>query len=66
MQVVQTIILFTLPLCNARTRCRFGLNRRFVKLWAWLTLWPTIGFLPHISHILDMVMTPFKSKTLIE
>jgi len=25
-----------------------------VLLWAWLTLYPTMGFLPHISHTLDI------------
>jgi len=55
MQLVQTSIFLTLPFEIARTRCRFGLNRRFVTLWAWLILLPTIGFLPHISHTLDML-----------
>jgi len=51
MQLVQTDIFLTLPFESARTLWRLGLNRRFVRLWAWLMLCPTIGFLPHISHI---------------
>jgi hypothetical protein len=58
MQLVQTAIFFTLPFEIVRTRCKFGLNLRLVRLWAWLTLLPTIGFLPHISHILDMFILP--------
>ena len=54
MQLVQTTIFLTLPFEIVRTRCRLGLNLRLVTLWAWLTLLPTIGFLPHISHILDI------------
>jgi hypothetical protein len=30
------------------------LKRRLVTLWAWLTLLPTIGFLPQTSHIFDI------------
>ena len=35
---------------TARRRCRFGLNRRFVTLWAWLTRLPNWGPLPQMSH----------------
>jgi hypothetical protein len=59
MQLVQTTIFLTWPLCSVLTRCRFGLNRRLVTLWAWLILLPTIGFLPHISHILDIPIAPY-------
>ena len=38
------------PSTTARTRCRFGYQRRFVLLLAWLTLWPVVGPLPQISH----------------
>jgi hypothetical protein len=33
-QFVHTIIFFTLPFETARTRCKFGLKRRLVTLWA--------------------------------
>jgi hypothetical protein len=59
MQLVQTFIFLTWPLCSVRTRCRFGLNLRLVTLWAWLILLPTIGFFPHISHILDISIAPY-------
>ena len=61
MQFVQTIIFFILPFDTARTRCKFGLNRRLVTLWAWLTLFPTIGFFPHISQTLDISGAPFNN-----
>ena len=54
MHRVQTVIFRTLPSTLARTCWRFGLNRRLVILWAWLTLLPTKGFLPQISHCLDI------------
>jgi hypothetical protein len=55
MQLVQTVIFLTLPFTLALTCCRFGLNRRLFTLCAWLTLLPTIGFLPHISHAFDII-----------
>jgi len=55
MQLVQTAIFFTLPLRSALTFWRLGLNLRLVTLCAWLILLPTIGFFPHISHILDII-----------
>lgn len=58
MQFVQTEIRLTVPFLSALTRCRFGLKRRFVTLCAWLTLLPESGFLPHISHTLDIIHTP--------
>ncbi len=51
-QVVQTTIFWGRPSRSARTFCKLGLKRRFVTLWAWLTLQPTIGFFPHISQTL--------------
>jgi hypothetical protein len=54
MQLVQTTIFLTLPFDIVRTRCKFGLNLLLVTLWAWLMLLPTMGFLPHISHIRDI------------
>src|SRR5207245_11779921 len=50
MQLVHTRRRCTLPSTTARTRCRLGYQRRFVLLFAWLTLCPVIGPLPQISH----------------
>src|SRR5688500_992214 len=33
---------------------RFGMNRRLVLMFEWLTLWPTIGPTPVISQRRDM------------
>lgn len=53
---MHTRTCFALPLSVATlTVCRLGNQRRRVLLWAWLTLLPVDGFLPHNSHILDMV-----------
>jgi hypothetical protein len=54
MHAVQTTMDLAWPLESARTFWRLGLKRRLVTLWAWLMLLPTMGFLPQISHILDM------------
>jgi hypothetical protein len=37
MQVVQTVLTTARPFSSSRTFCRFGINRRLVRLWAWLT-----------------------------
>jgi hypothetical protein len=66
MQLVQTIIFLTRPLDTLRTRCKFGLNRRLVTLCAWLTLLPTIGFLPHISHTFDISSSPYSSSRYLQ
>src|SRR6266702_3515314 len=55
MQRVQTLIRFTVPLTTARTRCRFGIQRRLVTLWAWLIRFPNTGALPQTSHIFAIV-----------
>ena len=54
MHPVQTTICLVLPLFCTRTRCKFGSQRRLLKLWAWLTLLPTTGPLPQISQRLDI------------
>lgn len=57
MQRVQTRICLELPPTVAtRTFCRLGSQRRLVLLWAWLTLFPVTGFLPQISHNLDIII----------
>src|SRR5258708_7631519 len=47
------------PPCGSRTRtnCRFGLNRRGVRLFACDTLLPNCGPLPQASHFLAMMIT---------
>ena len=49
-QLVQTFIVFGLPLTLAWTVCKFILNRLLVTLCAWLTLLPLRGFFPQISQ----------------
>lgn len=56
---VQTLIRFGVPLTNARTVCRLGFHRRLVKLWAWETLFPKVGFLPQISQALAISILDF-------
>jgi hypothetical protein len=50
MQRVQTRSRRVVPSTTARTVCKFGYQRRFVLLLAWLTLWPVVGPFPQISH----------------
>jgi hypothetical protein len=59
MQLVHTSMRLAWPFLSARTVCRLGLKRRLLILCAWLTLLPTIGFLPQISHCLDIFRVPF-------
>ncbi len=54
MQLVQTDSFFGVPSITTFTRCRLGSHLRFVTLCAWLTLLPTRGCFPHISHLRDM------------
>ena len=50
-QRVQTRTVLWVPLpTTARTDWRFGLKRRWVTLWAWLTRFPNCGPLPQMSH----------------
>src|SRR5262249_31578913 len=55
-QRVHTRMDFTVPSRFARTRCRFGFQRRLVLLLAWLTLLPTEGPLPQTLQILAIVV----------
>src|SRR5262249_4114938 len=62
MQLVHTLSRFTVPCTFARTCCKFGNQRRFVLLLAWLTLFPTEGRLPHNSQtraIIFLLRSPF-------
>jgi hypothetical protein len=53
MQRVQTYARVAFPSRKTRTRCRFGLKRRFVATIEWLRFWPNEGFFPQIAQILD-------------
>src|ERR1700730_726172 len=53
------------PFTIARTRCRFGSNRRAVTLCAWLMLRPTTGPLLQTSQRFAMVQNSRHDKTLI-
>lgn len=48
---VQTLMRLGVPSTSTRALCRLGCQRRFVLLFALLTLWPVLGPLPHISHV---------------
>lgn len=54
MQEVHAVIRRDLPACEDLTSWRLGYHRFFVLLFAWLTLLPTMGLLPHISHTFDI------------
>ena len=58
MHRVQTERRRTVPSTIARTRCRFGIQRRLETLWAWLIRFPNTGALPQTSHILAMIELP--------
>jgi len=63
-QDVHTLTRLTEPFTTARTSCRFGSHRRGDRLFAWLTLFPAIGFLPHISHAFAIISrNSFHSQT---
>ena len=49
-----------LPSCSTRTFWRFGSQTLLVLLLAWLTLFPLMGPLPHISQTLDILILPFQ------
>jgi len=53
-QRVQTYARVARPSRITRTRCRFGLKRRFVATIEWLRLLPKPGFFPQIAQTLDM------------
>ena len=53
-QRVQTQARCAFPASKTRTRCRFGLNRRFVATIEWLRLFPKPGPLPQTAHTFDM------------
>ncbi len=51
---VQTRMRRMVPSTTARTRCKFGFQRRLVTLWACEMLLPNWGPFPQISQTLDM------------
>ena len=53
---VQTETRRTRPSIRALTFWRLGRQTLLVLLFAWLTLFPTNGFLPHIEHILAIAI----------
>jgi len=60
-QEVQTVIFLGTPSITTRTFCKLGRKRRLVILLAWDTLFPVIGFFPHISQTLAIfISTPEK------
>ena len=58
MQEVQTFMRLWVPPIFTRTFCRLGIDRRFVRLFERLTLFPTAGPLPHISHRCAIISHP--------
>jgi hypothetical protein len=49
-QRVHTRARRALPATMIRIETRLGIHRRFVRLWAWLTVCPTDGLLSQMSH----------------
>jgi hypothetical protein len=55
MHLVQTLVFLVFPPVLAIcTVFKLGSHRLFVLLWAWETLLPVTGPLPHISHTFAM------------
>ena len=59
MQRVQTFFRRIRPLSTMRIFWIFGFQTRFDFRWEWLTLFPTMGRLPHTEQILDMKPYPY-------
>jgi len=55
MHCVQTRMRLGAPSTSTRTVWRLGYQRRFVRFFAWLTLWPVIGTLAQTAHTRAMV-----------
>src|SRR3970040_1539341 len=62
MQAVQTRRVLWAPLTSARTRRKLGFQRRRLRLWAWLILFPYTGPLPQMSKARAILvpLRPFK------
>jgi hypothetical protein len=55
MHAAQTRICFLAPFTTARTRRKFGFQRRRRVLFAWLITFPKCGPLPHNSHFIAII-----------
>jgi hypothetical protein len=55
MHAAQTRICFLAPPTTARTRRKFGFQRRRRVLFAWLITFPKCGPLPHNSHFIAIL-----------
>ena len=51
---MQTYARVAWPSSITRTRCRFGLKRRFVATMEWLRLLPKPGFFPQMAQTFDI------------
>jgi hypothetical protein len=60
MQAVQTRTCLRTPDTMARTRFKFGFQRRRRVLLAWLITLPKAGPLPHNSHFIAIVVPDLK------
>ena len=65
-QRVHTLRRLVPPPTWARTFCRLGSHLVLVLLWAWLTLFPTMGFLPHMSHTLLTCSSPWDKFSILK
>ena len=63
MQRVQARIRLVSPSTTVRTVCKFGYQRRFVRLLAWLTLLPVVGPLPHTVQTRAILDSPGNAVT---
>src|ERR1700738_5333042 len=62
MHSAQTRMCFLAPFTSARTRRRFGFQRRRRVLFAWLITFPKCGILPHNSHFIAILFLQSRSK----
>src|SRR5437868_9420380 len=65
MQAAQTRICFLLPPTTARTRRRFGFQRRRRVLFAWLITLPKCGAFPQSSHFIAIALVPAQPKYVV-
>jgi len=59
MQLVHIRMVFGCPFSTQWTFFRLGSHLVRVLLFAWLTLFPSWGFLPHISQALAIFLSPY-------
>ncbi len=58
---MQTRAVCERPLIVTRALCKLGMNRRFVRTFEWLTLWPYCGPFPQIAQRCAMVLDDFSA-----